>query len=303
MRRRTKLAATLIGVAAVVIALVAILRHSPGEGPVVNGRHLSEWVELLGTRTSNEHFFEAEDAVVRAGSNSFPYILKWIQSEQKPWRSKLPPSTQRVIINHRWLNKWLSTSTERRIDGANAAFALLRTNVPSETITELARLMNATNAPQTSYRAACLLASSGANGVPALASVLENPKHPLRWLVVRLFFVDRELATSGQAAVPGLIQCLSDPTRETPAIAAAALGKIKASPELTVPALLSCLQSPDPHLRRCSAEALGNFPEEATLFRPSLTNLLTDPDETVRQATTDSLKQIAPAAPTNAWSR
>lgn len=208
-----------------------------------------------------------------------------------------------MIINHPWLNRWLSTSTERRIDGASAAFALLKSNVPSETITELAKLMNATNSPQTAYRAACLLASSGAKGVPALASVLENPKHPLRWLVVRLFFVDRELAASGQAAVPGLIQCLSDPTRETPAIAAAALGKIKASPELTVPALLSCLQSPDPHLRRCSAEALGNFPEQAALFRPSLTNLLTDPDEAVRDAITNSLSQIGADALTNAPSR
>lgn len=73
MRSRTKFAAILFGAAAVGIALLAILRQAPGEGPVINGRHLSAWVELLGTRTSNEQFFEAEAAVVRAGSNSFPY--------------------------------------------------------------------------------------------------------------------------------------------------------------------------------------------------------------------------------------
>ena len=301
MRCRTKAGAILLAVAAFGVVLFTVLPTNRGEGPVTSGRHLSEWV---GSRTSDgELFFKAQDAVIATGSNAFPYILRWIQSEETPRRYKLPRFAQIFIMNHSSLEHWLRTSTERRTQGAQDAFCLLGTNAPPQTITELVRLMNATNMPQTRFRAASILPSTGTNGLPALVAVLENPTQPLRWLVVRLFFVDERLASSSQAAVPGLIQCLKDPTRQTAAVAAAALGKMKASPELTVPALLSCLDSPDPHLRRSAAEALRTFPDQAALSRPPLTSLLTDPDETVRNAGTNSLKQIAPEVLTNATTR
>lgn len=293
---------TVLFLLAAVLAFLAfnLLRRSSAEGPVARGRHLSAWVETLGRGTSDGALqYEAEAAILQLGTNCFPHILRWIQSEKTPWRYQLPAPAASFVAGNRALDNLLRARAEMRLEGCLTAFHLLRTNANSATIAELTRLVNATNAPKTAQRAACFLADTGATGATPLVQILETPNHPMRGLVVRLFLVFQALDAAGETAVPGLIKCLTETSNQTAPIAAAVLGRVKARPDVTVPALVNSLVSPDPNLRRAAAMALSSFPDQAELWQRPLAALLTDSDELVRQNATNTLQKVVPAALTN----
>src|SRR5260221_5062014 len=57
--------------------------------PTYAGKRLSEWVARLSSKNSLEGDSEAENAIRHIGTNSLPYLLKWISYEPAPWRIKL----------------------------------------------------------------------------------------------------------------------------------------------------------------------------------------------------------------------
>jgi hypothetical protein len=57
--------------------------------PTYAGKRLSEWVMRLSSKNSLEGESEAEEAIRHIGTNSLPYLLKWISYEPAPWRIKL----------------------------------------------------------------------------------------------------------------------------------------------------------------------------------------------------------------------
>src|SRR5947209_3349861 len=57
--------------------------------PTYAGKRLSEWVMRLRAKNSLEGERETEEAIRHIGTNSLPYLLKWISYEPTPWRIKL----------------------------------------------------------------------------------------------------------------------------------------------------------------------------------------------------------------------
>jgi HEAT repeat protein len=190
---------------------------------------------------------------------------------------------------------------EFRDEGVRPAFRLLRTNVTSATIEELARLMNATHAPQTARKATCILLELAPAGLPPIVKVIENPRHPMRELAVYgVAVAAASLGPTGEQLVPGLIECLRDTTPDTAENAALALGRLKMSPQPAVAALISCIQSPNPKVRCAAAISLSDFQTNALIALPALTNLLADTDQTVRGAATNAVQVLSALALTNA---
>jgi HEAT repeat protein len=87
----------------------------------------------------------------------------------------------------------------------------------------------------------------------------------------------------GEAAVPGAIEALRDPTLKVRSGAADLLGRIGARPDLVVPALLRTLGDPEPDVRRAATGSLHKFGEISGEIRSTLTAIASgDPDPFVR---------------------
>jgi hypothetical protein len=264
------LALTLVG-----CVMMFIASRPPGEGPVYKGRHLSEWVEVQGRRPSgsgsSKDYFGSLEAISEAGTNAFPFLLKWIQHEDKDYRYKALKPFQSLISERKFEDLVLSPA-EARAGGSTTALVLLRSNVTPEILLELERLLN-TSGPQTVNRVASVFTWLGARGVRPLANVLSRPGHPAR-IAAAYHLSDLhmrgELGIPPKSLVPGLIQFCSD-TNGVPSgitfMASTTLTKLDVTPDKYV------------HV---------------------LTNMLVDPDPDVRIAATNALRQIAPEVLTNA---
>lgn len=155
--KRRKWLVLLIGVA-VAAALVIVALQPAGEGPVYKGRHLSEWVELLGTRTpGSTDWIVARNAVQLTGTNAYPYLFKWLPHEEKAWRREIGwkfwPLTSESVEDTSigW------SRAQKRANGVPYALAAISTNASPEVVAQLCRLTNRPTAPQTAARARMIL--------------------------------------------------------------------------------------------------------------------------------------------------
>jgi hypothetical protein len=238
--RRPKAILSLIAFAALALVLLYSLIRERGEGPLYNGHRLSEWVEVFGRLELGmvqvvepaggdlSIYSSANKAITQAGTNAFPYLLKWIQFPGTPWRFRIPGLLRRVIYSNRKLEDLAVSHNELRKRGAIDAFQLLKTKVTPATIEELMRLLNVKKESDTAETAIIVLLELGAAGIPPLAKVLENPPHPMRQFAVRAIeLVSPGLGPEAEMLVPGFIQCLSDNNQETRELAASALDQLK----------------------------------------------------------------------------
>jgi hypothetical protein len=204
---------------------------------------------------------------LECGTNALPYLLLWIQSEAKPWRDRLPRRVYELLYEHPNLANLAVPRSELRVLGAGCALMLF-TNLPAPAIQTLISLTKNPATPLTASRAFTILPYQSGQAIPIFVAALQMPKSPLRYQAAFLLSVRYYGPTSAEA-VPALIQCLNDPNFRQPYLAALALGKIKASPELTVPALLACLENPDPGLRATALYSLASFPRPSRSDSPS----------------------------------
>jgi len=79
----------MIAIAVLVGVLAVIVEPEPEREPEYGGRKLSEWVLKLPGNASPHGNSAAEEAIRHVGTNSLPYLLKWITYEPRPWRLKL----------------------------------------------------------------------------------------------------------------------------------------------------------------------------------------------------------------------
>ena len=143
-------------VAVIGVVLFVTLRPRP-EGPIYKGRHLSEWVESLGTHTPGSPTWTvARDAVRAIGADAYPYLLKWLPHEEKNWRlhivEKINPMAYQVDdVSAAW------SRAEKRANGVGAAIFAIYSNPGPEVIEDLSRLTNNPVTPRTSRRAMDIL--------------------------------------------------------------------------------------------------------------------------------------------------
>jgi hypothetical protein len=195
-----------------VVSLVFFALNPRGEGPVYKGRHLSEWVEMLGTHTQGTPaWIRASEAIRASGTNAFPYLVKWLPHEEKSWRTKIGSKLQ--PWEYRIESASLGWSrAEKRAQGVPTAFALLyQSPPPPSVIAELSRHLDNANRPRTGSRAAACLAQLGHSGVPPLAEVLLSPGHPLRRNVAVVCIQPNVPTPVFATAYPALLTLLQNP--------------------------------------------------------------------------------------------
>ncbi len=135
------------------------------------------------------------------------------------------------------------------------------------------------------------MAALGPEAIGPLTSLFTNQN---KWARIRAVSSFREVPYNADAAIPALLNALSDPEPYVRSEAAPALAHIHQQLDVVIPALVKNLQDPDASVRGITAFALGELGTDGKPAVPALIPLLKDDDVGVRSWTTGALKMIDP---------
>ena len=139
--------------------------------------------------------------------------------------------------------------------------------------------------------AAWSLAAIGADAVPSLMELLEEPNPRLKQRATGALGL---VGAAAEPAVPALVKNLKSPDRDVRMLAADALGWIGKRPDLAVPALIEALKDSDIGVGIYAAESLGRFGDRATNAIPALLENFAARDYRIRQSAAVALSRISP---------
>ena len=171
--------------------------------------------------------------------------------------------------------------------------------IPNQAITEVVNAL--ANSPRDfRYHAAMavnemawVVKSRAAAAVPALIDTLSNRDGETRCAALASL---RHIGVRAASAAPSLLRLLeADPHAGVRRSAAHGLWEIGARPAIAVPALMLALRDKNTAVRQAAAEALGTYGRAARTAIPSLEALLED-RPAVRKAATIALGQISSAS-------
>jgi hypothetical protein len=279
------------------IAVVTVLVWPRGERePEYQGKKLSEWLEVYSqTFPDSSERIEAHRGAARAvreiGTNSLPWILKWIHYERAPWRDGLDRVVKK-LPEPLGAEGGVMSGGEFRAAIALHAFEILGPRANSA-VPELTRLLNEPG-QQTPKNAMTALGCIGKDGLPALLTVLTNGRARDRKHLAFVFRSKRFEGSDLSAAVPVLVRWLGDKDPQIARDAANTLGALAIGSDLAVPALTNSLHATDRVLRICAARSIGSFGNEARAAVPVLLESLSDTGLGVPDAAKSALLKIAP---------
>lgn len=154
----------------------------------------------------------------------------------------------------------------------------------------LARLLGASNLVVMVFSANAL-GRIGVAALPALLNALTNGDYNAAALAA-LALVD--LGADAGPAVPVLLCDLNSPNRLIRERAAVALGNLRLQPEIVVPALTGLLTHRSLSTRCLALGSLGRFQAAARPAVPAIVALLNDPEPDIRTIAASALSEIAP---------
>jgi hypothetical protein len=192
----------LIAAALLATAIAFVVLHQPNDEPQYAGHGLSYWLllnpELLG---------EDKEGLQHIGTNSIPWLLKYMQYEDSPWRGKLYSISPAAAKDRVWS---ITKPRSAHLAGASATvFRYLGTN-GILAIPKLVDFMHNTNAPQTAVNAMHALSYLGTNGLPDLIFAAQDPKYSLRVQAAAIIAFTPPTPESAKITTPVFAQLLYD---------------------------------------------------------------------------------------------
>jgi hypothetical protein len=230
--------------------------------PVYQGRTLSGWLEVYGTRPNPDspEWHEANEAVRQIGTNGIPTLLAMLhRSDSAPWKRKfldLAYKQHLIKFNHiiAWRQNWCAAK----------AFGALGSN------------------------------ASGA--VPELIKLYEHPvsSPSQRYTAMALDLI----GPAAKLAVPSLVQSVNTSKEEEVEVAAIfALGGIHSEPKVVMPVLIKSLANTSVEVQKAAIDSLKNFGADAQPAVSALVELLQNPNQEIANHARIALLQIDPATP------
>lgn len=321
----------LLGCGIAVVLIVMLLRERE---PRYEGHSLDEWDRMLES-DDNPSVTNAERAVQHIGANALPFLIKWIQYEEKPWRRHLETLCDKLPDQFaRPLNKLMADHGFDRQQGAFSALYILgpKARPAMPTLVHLIQ-----TDPLNIQQSMTVLAGIGGDAFTPVLDVITNRVSPHRLVAINaLFELDRRRPLD-QIVVSTLTNCLAEPDPELTFRAAQILCYHNLEKELAMKTLVDGLESGNARIRRqaisslrfslqlgysisaplefvqdtnsplspYAAGALGELADRAKMpetVLPALTNALHDPRPLVRSYAASAVghfrEAAEPAAPT-----
>jgi HEAT repeat protein len=265
--------------------LLSLRQHEPA----YQGKPLSEWIiSELVARVGTIQQQQAEEAISRIGTNSLPFLVKWI--------AYTPPKRDLRVFGIR-----IPVARDRRAELSRGSYIALTILGPraAPVLPELIYLLKGTNTI-VADRALGSIDAMGMEGVPALLDYVTN-RHAYAWSA-QLGPINsmRNLGTNGASVVPVLIECLKSPDPKVGRLAAILLANVGEHVEVgeqasvVIPALVEATGSAKEEVRYGSVYALRRFGASGRSGVAALVRALGDSSVDVRNAATNSLRTVAP---------
>lgn len=241
------------GAIAVLLTLTLLLEREPR----YNGRSLGEWVWKLEADSTGFSVTNAEQAIEHIGTNALPFLIKWVQYEEKPWRRRLGDLCDKLPdqLATRRLNDWVAGRGVERQQGAFSALYILGPKA-SPAIPTLVHLVE--TQPDTIQHSMTALARIGGEGLTPVIDALTNPASLYLYRLSAINALDYAYWRSpiDQRSVPVLADCLQDKNRDVAFRAAQILCCHDSQKELAMKTLLDGLESGTPRIRQQAGDHL-----------------------------------------------
>ncbi len=229
------------------LVIVWLLALSWPVEPTYQGKTLSHWLRESPQSPHNaDSPIRAQEALNHLGTNAIPLLLKWLRTHDPTIKKKLVNLGLRlgVITSEKLTRESYPFKSESYYHGMAANGLRLLGPKALPALPELVALMNRGDSSGDS--AAYALAGIGAEAVPPLIALLDDPDERVRYTVV------------------------------------SALGEIRKRPDLTVPALVDRLEKEESYVRVTALNALWYFGPDAKAAIPVLTKLANDKEYSLR---------------------
>jgi hypothetical protein len=272
----------LISAALLLACLLTVVLWPKEKEPVYKGKKLSDWVLDQG-RT---YMVRAEDltnsprpspawAINTLGTNTLPFLLKWIAYDPPPARR----ATYHLFKRAGFTAPYESLErSESRAALSVRAFQMLGPKA-QPAIPALNHMMTNAASHDSSARARDSLAFIGEPALPYLLTALTN-RWPYRYELPHIFGFMALDHVDVRPAIPILIAMLKDTDQLTSIYAAQALAPIVKSgiePDKILPALIDAVHDPRPKVRLQAVLSLGTL-THARDVTPALIKSMDDPD-------------------------
>jgi HEAT repeat protein len=320
----------LLGCGIAAILLLTLLRERE---PQYQGRPLSQWLAFLAGGHANDpdiSLHDAEEAIDHIGTNALPFLIKWVQYEDKPWRTRLGALCEKLPDPYGSdLRNFVLGHGYECQQGAFFALYRLGTNARPAIPVLAAQLKSQ---PLWIGQSMPILAHFGGDALAPVHGALTNPSP-----ACRIFAIDAVAGAYWAKAIdpsliPTIIHCLGDTNRDVAFCAAQILCthdlqkklamrtfidalesadknlrgrpihrlKISLKRGYSVPELLQFLQDTNSPLSPYAAGALEDLADDGVKLPetvlPALTNSLHDPRPSVRAYAADAIGHFKSAA-------
>jgi hypothetical protein len=315
------------------IVLVLILTLWREREPQYQGRSLSQWLALLAGGHANDpdiSLRDAQEAIDHFRTTALPFLLKWVQYEEKPWRARLETLCDKLPDQvARGLNDLVAGRGYQCQQGALLALYRLGTNARPAIPVLAAQIKTQ---PLWIVPAMPVLAHFGSEGLAPVYEVLTNQSPTCRLFAIEAVADAYSTNSLDPSLLPILIHCLEDSNRGVAFCAAQILCTHDVQKELamrtfidavehgnqnlrrnasarlqislkrgySIPELLQFLQDTNSPVSPYAASALGELHYEGARLPdtvlPSLTNSLHDPRPLVRSYAANAACRFREAA-------
>jgi RNA polymerase sigma factor (sigma-70 family) len=257
-----------MGVLLAIGTTTVVVKEIRPQEPSYQGQTLSAWLASLDTHRME--FLNLEPKTNQPAAEAFQAM-----------GAKAVPFLRRELRSGNLLRQ------KRAADAARAIGPTAKELIPDILPVAIA----VANSGHDSINQSWAMAALGPEAIGPLTSLFTNQNKWTRIWAVSAF---REVPYNAEAAIPALLNALSDPEPGVRFEAAPALAHIHQQLDVVIPALVKHLHDSDASVRRNTAFALGELGTDGKPAVPALIQLLKDDNVEVKPWTKDALKKIDP---------
>jgi HEAT repeat protein len=252
------------------IAIVLLLTFWREREPEYKGRSLSQWIALLDGGYGNDPdiwLTDAQRAVRAIGTNGLPFLVKWLNYRERPWRTRLDSLCNKLpdtVANP--LSRLIVDGGAQRQRAAFTALCFLGADA-RPAIPALTNLLS--GQPQLADTCMFVLVQLGDEGLPPVLCVLTNRANPARFSAVMALEYSGAKYTFNQGIAEILSSCLEDTNSDVACQAAALLCSHQVNQERALRTFVEALESNDKQRKHNAVSILSTV-----LYTFSSTNLI-----------------------------